>query len=128
MNFRLNNLPFHLENLKNSGKILMIKNGNCISIFKREMSLLKEDRKEYVETKLPKRLCKDVCQTIYENPGITTTELATNLAVHKSTISMHIKTLKKMDCLDVKVEGVRKYYYFKEEYHPDQLSFFEKVR
>ncbi len=126
--FKRGTVRYHIKILKDEGKVLLIKNGSFISIFRNDLAFLNDEKRRSIEPHLYKNTCKEVCRQIFKNPGITTTELAEELDVHKSTILFHVRTLKEMDCLDIKNNGVRKHYYLKDECHPDNLPFFERIK
>ena len=118
---------YHVDNLKEAGKILMFRNGNYVSLFKNESALWNKNH-GLIEPHLPGATCKKVCRMIYENPGISNMELCKKLGLSKGTVSSHIKTLDDMNCLEVEMTGKFKKYNLREGYHPDELPLFERIR
>lgn len=118
---------YHVNVLKEAGKIVLFQNGKNISIFKNERKLWSKKHQTIIEPYMKSTTCKEVCKTIYENPGITNAELSRKMKVSKATISLHTKTLENMNCLKLKLNGRFKKYYIKENCHPDDLSFYEKI-
>ncbi|MBP1910403.1 winged helix-turn-helix transcriptional regulator [Methanolobus bombayensis] len=118
---------YHVTNLKDTGKILMFRNGNYVSLFRNKSALWNRNHR-HIEPHLPGVTCKKVCRKIYENPGITNMELCEKLGLSKGAVSSHIKTLDDIDCLEVETNGKFRNYYLKEGYHPDELPLFERIR
>lgn len=116
---------YHVSTLKDTGKILMFRNGNYVSLFRNESAIW--NQKTIIEGHLQDVTCKNVCQLIYDNPGITNKELSEKLGISKSSVAAHIRTLEDMGCLLIRASGRFKNYYLHDQYHPDALPFFEKV-
>ncbi|WP_177188018.1 winged helix-turn-helix transcriptional regulator [Methanolobus profundi] len=118
---------YHVNTLKESGKILLFKNGNYVSLFRNGTDLWDKDHKKTIEPHLQGMTCKKVCSLIYENPGITNTEISDTLGITRSAVASHIRTLEDMGCLVIESSGKFKNYYLDAGHHPDKLPFFEKV-
>ncbi|WMW23212.1 winged helix-turn-helix transcriptional regulator [Methanolobus mangrovi] len=119
---------YHVNALKDAGKILLFRNGNYVSMFRNESDLWNKSHGQTIEPHLQGVMCKKVCRLIFENPGITNMELSERLGISKGTVRSHIRTLEDMDCLEVETSGKFKNYYIREDYHPDTLPFFERVQ
>ncbi|MEZ5335130.1 MAG: winged helix-turn-helix transcriptional regulator [Methanolobus sp.] len=118
---------YHVNTLKDTGKILMFRNGNYVSLFRNESAIWNKSHSRTIEPHLQGVTCKNVCRLIYENPGITNKEISEILGLSKSAVASHIRTLEDMGCLIIQASGKFKNYYMAEEHHPDALPFFEKV-
>ncbi|WP_340817939.1 winged helix-turn-helix transcriptional regulator [Methanolobus sp. WCC4] len=118
---------YHVNTLKDSGKILLFKNGNYVSLFRNGTDLWRKDHKSTIEPHLQGMTCKKVCSLIYENPGITNKDISDTLGITRSAVASHIRTLEEMGCLVVESSGKFKNYYLDTGHHPDKLPFFERV-
>jgi predicted transcriptional regulator len=118
---------YHVNVLKEASKIILFQNGKNISMFKNESKLWNKKHTQIIEPHMKSKTCKNVCQLIYENPGITNSELSDKMGLVKAGITLHIKNLEKMNCIKIESNGRYKNYYMKDGYHPDEFTFFEKV-
>nr|WP_321417486.1 winged helix-turn-helix transcriptional regulator [uncultured Methanomethylovorans sp.] len=118
---------YHINVLKETGKILLLKNGNYVSLFKKDQDVLNNLYSRNIEPYLQGLTCKKICWLIYENPGITNKEISEELCLTKSAITSHIQKLDENGYLIIEPNGKYKNYYLKENYHPDMIPFFEKI-
>jgi predicted transcriptional regulator len=119
---------YHVNTLKDTGKILLFRNGNYVSLFRNETDLWNRSQRQIIEPHLQGVTCKNVCQLIYENPGITNMDISDRLGITRAAVASHIRTLEDMGCLIIEYSGKFKNYYLDDGYHPDALPFFERVQ
>jgi len=120
-------IRYHINVLKETGKIVLLKNGNYISLFPKDHNILNNMYSRDIEPYLQGVTCKKICWLIYENPGITNKEISEELGLTKSAITSHIQKLAENGYLIVEPNGKSKNYYFKENCHPDMIRYFEKI-
>ncbi|MFA0823610.1 MAG: winged helix-turn-helix transcriptional regulator [Methanomethylovorans sp.] len=120
-------IRYHISVLKEAGKIVLLKNGNYVSLFKKDQDVLNNLYSRNIEPYLQGITCKKICWLIYENPGITNKEISEELGLTKSAITSHIHKLAENGYLVVEPNGKSKNYYFKENCHPDMIQYFERI-
>lgn len=118
---------YHIKRLKEAGKIMLLKNGNYVSIFKQESSLQNDLLCINVDPYLHNLTCKQICRLIYENPGITNKEISSILNLSKPTVSVHIQKIQSQGYIFFEPSGKTKNYFMTEGFHPETMPLYKII-